>query len=74
MTEDNDPLFDALRRLPPPEAPKLARVAHAAYIASFDGTPPALRWLRAGLVPTVLASVVVLYLFWAFTAATALVQ
>lgn len=77
MTEpEKDPLLEALRDLPPPVAPTDAtkRLARAAYVASFDEGSPIFRWARAAIVPTVLASVIVLYLSWAFSAASALVQ
>ncbi len=77
MTEpEKDPLLEALENLPAPAVPTdgTKRMARAAYVESFDGSSPMFRRMRAAVVPTVLASVIVLYLSWAFAAASALVQ
>ena len=77
MSEEHDPLLERLRQLPnvaSAPGPSAKRAVRAAYVASFEDTPAALRYLRMAIVPAVLASVVVLYLGWAFSAASALVQ
>jgi hypothetical protein len=72
----DDPLLRALRELPAHAASdRVPGNARAAFARAFDGAPwYAKLFGTAGraLVPTVLASVVGLYLFWAFATAIAL--
>ena len=90
MTRDPDPapppaedtLLRALRELPPhtpqgSSAHRAPAAARAAFVYAFDDGP----WyaklggsVSRALVPVVLASVVGLYLFWAFAAAISLNQ
>lgn len=79
MSKNDDPLLLALRELPTraAESTSAPAVARAAFVRAASGSP----WYARGLatagramVPVVLASVVGLYLFWAFAAAIALNQ
>lgn len=80
MTQEKDELFEDLARLPQHDAIDDRRVrepARAAFVRAFEDTPWIERYLRAGArasVPVVLASVVGVYLFWAFAAAIAVVR
>ncbi|MBX3221715.1 MAG: hypothetical protein KF795_14460 [Labilithrix sp.] len=77
---DDDPLLRALRALPvhPDPTPRHASAAaRAAFVRAFDDAPWYARAFGAAgraTVPVVLASVVGLYLFWAFATAIALNQ
>ncbi len=69
--------LEKLRELPVHAAPAVERQARAAFVRAFEETT----WLERALatggrasVPLVLASVVGLYLFWALSTASSLVQ
>ena len=77
---EDDVLLRALRELPvhaePPSSHARA-AARAAFVRAFDDSPwyaRALGTAGRATVPVVLASVVGLYLFWAFATAIALNQ
>ncbi|MBX3214779.1 MAG: hypothetical protein KF850_22275 [Labilithrix sp.] len=80
MIPGDDPLVRALRELPTHDDGSSGRApaaARAALVRAFDDAPLCTRApATAGraTVPVVLASVVGLYLFWAFAAAIALNQ
>jgi len=80
--KDDDALLRALRELPRPamDAPherRTAAAARAAFANAFAPLPWHARFgatLGRAAVPAGLAAVVVLYLTWAFSAASALVR
>ncbi|MCW5835010.1 MAG: hypothetical protein KIS78_21600 [Labilithrix sp.] len=80
MDPSDDPLVRALRELPTHadgSAGRAPAAARAAFLRAFDDAPwyaRALATAGRASVPVVLASVVGLYLFWAFAAAIALNQ
>jgi hypothetical protein len=75
--ENDDPLLQALRALPThavtgPPGSRAREEARRAFVEAFDDRPFLLRFFGSAgraAVPVVLASVVGLYLFWAFAVA-----